>query len=134
MDEEIKEKLSNTDTWIRGIYILLFMLILGVTKVIIGAMVIFQFLSSLVTGCANERIAEFGKTLATYIEQIILYLSYSSNEKPFPFNDWPTATQSSSADKPKKRTVKKSAKKSTKTSTANPPAANTDNHNAEPGN
>lgn len=109
MDEEIKEKLSNTETWIRGIYIILFLLILGLTKFIIGALVLFQFLSSLITGSTNERLVEFGQSLAAYVSQVVLYLCYSTNDKPYPFSDWPAAKTTAA---PRKRSRKKSARKS----------------------
>ena len=114
MDEEIKEKLSNTETWIRGLYIVLFLLLLGISKIIIGALVLFQFITSLFTGSANERLMEFSQSLATYVSQIILYLGYASDEKPFPFNDWPTAQAPVAAKKrpTKKATAKTSKKKS----------------------
>ena len=110
MDEEIKEKLSDTGTWLRGLYMLLFIFILGLTKFVVGALVIFQFVNSLFTGSANERLVEFGQNLAQYISQTVLFLCYSTEEKPFPFNDWPS-------QQARKRTPAAKKKTSTETPT-----------------
>jgi hypothetical protein len=34
---------------------------------------------------------DFGKSLGIYLKQIAEFLSYASEEKPFPFSDWPEA-------------------------------------------
>ena len=130
MDEEIKEKLSNTETWIRGLYIILFMILLGISKMIIGALVLFQFIASLFTGQANDRLIEFSKSLATYVSQVILYLCYATNEKPFPFSDWPTEAPAASPATPKKRSTKKTTVKKAKKN----PAKSDDITNSEDAN
>ena len=107
MDEEIKEKLSDTGTWLRGLYMLLFIFILGLTKFVVGALVIFQFLNSLFTGSANERLVDFGQNLARYISQTVLFLCYSTEEKPFPFNDWPSKQARKKTPAAKKKTSDK---------------------------
>jgi hypothetical protein len=112
MDEEIKEKLSDTGTWLRGLYMLLFIFILGLTKFVVGALVIFQFFNSLFTGSANERLVDFGQNLAEYISQTVLFLCYSSEEKPFPFNDWPSQHARKRTPAAKKKTSKKTSTKS----------------------
>jgi len=113
MDEEIKEKISDTNTWLRGLYMLLFIFIMGLTKFVVGALVLFQFLNSLFTGSANERLVEFGQNLAQYISLIVLFLCYSTDEKPFPFDDWPSQqTRKKAPVATKKKTTKKAAAKS----------------------
>jgi len=104
MDEEIKEKLSNTNTWIRGLYMLLFLFIMGAAKFAIGVLVLFQFLTHLFAGNINERLVSFSSSLAQYISQIILYVCYVTEEKPFPFNDWPTPDLTNTAKTPTETT------------------------------
>ena len=49
-----------------------------------------QFFWVLFTGETNQKLQEFGKSLATYTNQIILYLTFNTEERPFPFDvDWP---------------------------------------------
>ena len=48
-----------------------------------------QFLWVLIRGETNAQLTGFGQSLATYTYQIVLYLTFSSEERPFPFADWP---------------------------------------------
>ena len=49
--------------------------------------VAFQFLVSLFTGSPNQRLIPFSKEITQYIYAVLLYLSYNSDEKPFPLSD-----------------------------------------------
>jgi hypothetical protein len=51
--------------------------------------VAFQFLSSLFTGQPNDLLTRFGGNLARYLQQIIVYMTFATEEKPFPFMPWP---------------------------------------------
>ncbi|NOX42672.1 MAG: DUF4389 domain-containing protein [Gammaproteobacteria bacterium] len=127
MDDEIKQKLTNTNTWIRGLYMLLFLVVLGVTKFIVGALVVFQFLSTLFTGSCNERLVEFGQNLAQYIAQIVLFVCYGTEEKPYPFSDWPTSSLINT-------TVNTAPKTKTKKKTTTKKTADTEEEGAPPSN
>ncbi len=89
MDADIKENVKNTNTWIRGLFILLFAIVLGLAKVITGFVVLFQFGHVLLTRHVNERLLDFGASLALYVQTVILYLTFNTDEKPFPFSEWP---------------------------------------------
>jgi hypothetical protein len=81
--------LVDGQTWLRGLYMFLFVIIYGITEVIITAVVVLQFLFVLLTGSQNPRLKEFGAHLATYVFGIMRYWTYNSEEKPFPFTPWP---------------------------------------------
>ena len=89
MEDEIKQNLRNRDTWWRALYMLLFMVIYGVAEFVIGAVVLFQLFSVLFTGDTNERLLALGQNLSTYVYQITLFLTFNSDEHPYPFGDWP---------------------------------------------
>ena len=92
MDENIKSNLKETATWLRGIYMILFMIIYWVAEVIIGVVIFFQFLSVLITSSKNERLLALGQSLSTYIYQIMAYLSFNTEARPYPIADWPAGT------------------------------------------
>jgi hypothetical protein len=50
---------------------------------------VFQFLAKLFSGSAVAGLAEFGDNLAAYQSQVTRYLTFSSDEKPFPFAPFP---------------------------------------------
>lgn len=94
MDEKIKENLKETATWLRGLYMLLFMVVYWVAEIIIAVVVFFQFLSVLITSTKNEKLLTLGQSLSTYIYQIMAYLTFNSEARPYPIGDWPIGTPS----------------------------------------
>ncbi len=89
MDETRKKNLTNTTTWMRLVYMILFAVAFNVAEIVLGVVVIVQFLFQLFTGQSNERLRTLGQGLGAYIYEIIVFLSYHSDDKPFPFGHWP---------------------------------------------
>lgn len=87
--EELKRHLRNGKTWIRGLLMLLFAAIYGLAEIVLIAVALFQFGAMLLTGRVNRRLLDFGRDLATYIRQMVLFFTYNSETKPFPFAPWP---------------------------------------------
>ncbi|MFC1536299.1 DUF4389 domain-containing protein [Pseudomonadota bacterium] len=121
MTDELKEHVKDSSVWVRLLFMVLFAVLYWVAEVVLAVVVLFQFLSVLFTGQKNEKVLSFGAQLSTYAYQIFRYLTYNSEEKPFPLGDWPLdvalAEQAPEAVKPKprsaprKRAVKKAAPK-----------------------
>ena len=86
---KLKENLKTGSTWLRGFYMVLFVIFYGIAEFVLFAAVIFQFLTVLVTREANQRLVDFGRSVSRYIYEIMLYLTYNIDERPFPFGDWP---------------------------------------------
>jgi len=85
----IFDNFKNGQTWLRGLFMLLFVLIYSVTEVIVLVVVLLQFLFVLFTGQQNTRLREFGEGLSVFVFQIMSYWTYNSEERPFPFAKWP---------------------------------------------
>ncbi len=127
MDDEVKGNLKNADVWMRLFYIVIMYALYGVARVVLFLMVVFQFLSTLFTGKTNQRLLDFGKQLAEYIYQLVQFLTYNSDEKPFPFTDWPDGEAVKPVKKnlaPKKKAVKKKAAKAKVETPVEPEAKN----------
>ena len=43
----------------------------------------------LLAGKPNDRLVSFGRSLGRYLQQIVEFLTFATEEMPFPFNDWP---------------------------------------------
>ena len=89
MDNDIKQYLTAKQTWYRGLTILLFALIYSIAEIVLFSIVLFQFLSMLLSGEPNDRLLKFGQSLGTYIYQIIQFMTANNHEQPYPFNPWP---------------------------------------------
>ena len=73
----------------------LFFALWSITRLVVLAVVILQILFLLFSGGRNERLAGFGESLAVYSYELVAYLTFASEEQPFPFNDWPDGSGSS---------------------------------------
>ena len=128
MDENIKGNIVSQNTWIRGLYMLLFALIYSIAEIVFTAVAIFQFLAVLLTGRPNELLLNFGQSLSTYIYQTIRFFTFNSDEKPYPFSPWPAgvpvaktgATAEKKAAPVKRKTASKKVTKKVATSTDKP--------------
>jgi hypothetical protein len=89
MDEQMKSRLTSGDVWVRGLYLILFAIAWGLSEVLLTFTVIFQFLTVLFTGSANEPLLRFGQNLSRYHYQIGRFVSFNTEDRPFPFSDWP---------------------------------------------
>lgn len=86
----IANHLKSKSIWLRLFFMFVIALLYSVSRVVVGAVVIVQFFWVLFTGEANEKLKRFGQALSTYTYQIVLYLTFNTEERPFPFDiDWP---------------------------------------------
>jgi len=51
--------------------------------------VIFQFLMKVITGNLNPNVMNFSDGLTRYAFQILQYVTFQSEERPWPFGPWP---------------------------------------------
>lgn len=98
MDDNVKQNLKSQSSWKRILYMLLFGFIYSVAEIVVFAVAVCQALSVLITGKRNTPLLEFGDSLSTYLYQILQFFTYNSDEKPFPFADWPAANPSATVD------------------------------------
>ncbi len=89
--QDIKTHLSNRATWLRLLFMLLFVVIFNLAELVLGFAVLFQFVHALITGRPNARVGNFGESLGRYVYQILRYLTYNTEDRPFPFADRPGA-------------------------------------------
>ncbi|MCW9046924.1 MAG: DUF4389 domain-containing protein, partial [Gammaproteobacteria bacterium] len=68
---------------------LMFTLFYSVAEFVMFFVVVFQFLLVLFTGETNPRLKKLGQSIATYIYQIIQYLTFNSDYQSYPFGAWP---------------------------------------------
>lgn len=91
MDSTLKAHLTRRQTWLRGVFIVLFSVIYSTAGMVLTAIVVFQFVSTLVSGTRNTQLLAFARQLSAYLYQIMLYITFNRDERPWPFDAWPTA-------------------------------------------
>ncbi len=88
--EELKRNVKSRSTWRRLFFMIVVAILYGVSRIVVGAVVVLQFFWVLFTGETNKKLEELGQALATYTYQVIRYLTFNTEERPFPFDtDWP---------------------------------------------
>lgn len=87
--DEVKQNLLAPAQWLRILLMAGYALALWVLGMVLMVVVITQVVTALVTGSANANLRQFGAMLAIYIRQIIAFLVYATEQKPFPFAPFP---------------------------------------------
>ena len=111
----IKDNAKNIDTWLRGLYILIFGVIFYFLYGLIWLLVIFQFVTKVITGGLNSNLEQFSTRMTRYAMQILNYITFQSEERPFPFSPFPEG--GAEALPSKTETVEKTAEKTDKKKT-----------------
>ena len=89
MSENIKQNVTRGSIWLRLIFMIVFAVVFNVVEIVIFVVVVFQFLASLFTGEPIDRLTRFGRAVARYLQQVVGFLTFVTEEKPYPFSPWP---------------------------------------------
>ena len=89
-EEDLKKNVKDKDTWQRFVYLVGFGIAFYFTVMLTFIISAFQFLAKLFSGSAFAVLSEFGENLATYQGQLSRFLTYTSEDKPFPFAPFPS--------------------------------------------
>lgn len=86
----LEQNLRSRSTWMRLLFMLVFVVFYAVSRIVVMLVVVVQFFHVLFTGQTNEPLKRFGQSLATYTYQMLRYLTFNTEQRPFPFDtDWP---------------------------------------------
>ncbi|MFP6815301.1 MAG: DUF4389 domain-containing protein [Pseudomonadales bacterium] len=89
MEQETKQRLTRRDIWMRALFMVLFAIAYSVAEAVVVLLVLFQFVTVLLTGHANQKALRLGHNLSTYVYQILQFQTFNTESRPFPFSDWP---------------------------------------------
>lgn len=98
MQDQINENLKKIDTWKRIIFMLIYAMIDSLVKLLLWLVVLLQVGSVLLTGSTNPNVLNFGRDLSTYHYHILLFLTFNTEQLPFPFSAWNLTTALDSPD------------------------------------
>lgn len=98
MSNDLKHNMKNQNTWIRGLYMLLFYFLAGVAVLVLLAVIIFQFMHKLITAKTNQRLLKLGRELGSYVHQIIQFMTFNSEYHPYPLGAWPKTSSKAAID------------------------------------
>jgi hypothetical protein len=83
-------ELERSETLVRLAFTVLFAVILSIVETLIGVLVIFQLIYSLVTRRdPTLRVRELANSAISYYYQVLRYVTHNESRLPFPFSDFP---------------------------------------------
>ena len=75
---------------LRVLWMLVFVLVWQVAQFLLGALVVVQLIYRLIYSAPNLALMNVGDSLSQFLAQIGRFGSFHSDQKPWPFADWPT--------------------------------------------
>ena len=88
ISDAVRENVKSRSTWGRFLYMLVLALCFGIAEFLIAIVAIAQFLTTLFTGDVNKNLMGFGRDLSNYVFNISKYMTYNTEDRPFPFSEW----------------------------------------------
>jgi hypothetical protein len=83
-------EIARGETGIRILFTLLFWLIARVLGTVLGVLVFFELIYTLVTQrLPGSRVRRFANRTLAYLYRITRYVTYNERDAPFPFRDFP---------------------------------------------
>ncbi len=75
--------------WVRALLMLLMAVAFELAAWVLAVLAVLQLVLALVSSGPNARLQAFGRSLGRYLGQIAQFVSFATEELPFPFSDWP---------------------------------------------
>ncbi|MGI9236465.1 MAG: DUF4389 domain-containing protein [Woeseiaceae bacterium] len=98
-DRHIEENLKSRDTWTRLLFMVICCFLISIAGFVGTFVVVLGFLWVLFTGEVNRQVRQVGQSIATYIYEIIRFLTFNTDDRPFPLgNAWPSVDGQESED------------------------------------
>jgi hypothetical protein len=88
--ESLKENFVQQGKWLRLLGMLGFSFVYSLSLWVLWLIVTVQFLFVLLTNSPNENILRASSGFRNYMVQILDFITYRSEDKPFPFSDFPS--------------------------------------------
>jgi hypothetical protein len=132
MADDLKEHVTARSTWMRLLYMILFIVAFNIAEFVIVFVVLIQFLFKLISGHPLKQLIVLGDSLSNYIGEVVRFLTFRSEDMPYPFGKWPkgtTGSKSATRKSPRKR----SARGSTQSGRAVAASAEGDGSNTKEG-
>ena len=85
------DQIKITPVWNRIIFVVIFWIVFYITQLVVAAVVVAQCIFSIATNHPNKQLMTFGDSLGKYIHDILRYVTFNSDKRPFPFSDFPKA-------------------------------------------
>ncbi len=77
----------------RVLYTILYLIIGRFISMILFVITVSQFIYNWLIGEPNDKLLSFTVGLAEYSKQLVSYICFNMNERPWPAGDWPSVEE-----------------------------------------
>ena len=98
MDDKMMQNLKSESRWLRLLFMVLFVVVGYFAAMVALFVAVIQVVHGFVTGEPNVRLLNLSNSLNQFLFQILQYLTFNSESKPYPFSDWPDTARDSTPD------------------------------------
>ncbi|MCF6305092.1 MAG: DUF4389 domain-containing protein [Rhodobacteraceae bacterium] len=84
------ESERRKSVWMRGLFMVIFMILLNVAVTVLAVVAIVQFFWLLFKSEKNQGLTDFGKSLSKWFRDVVRFQTVETNTKPFPWAAWPS--------------------------------------------
>ena len=85
----LTENIKEPSIWVNFFLKVVYLVFLNFIVPFLGFITLLQLLFSIGSKKPNENLVFFSKKISSYIYQIINFITYSSDQRPWPFNSFP---------------------------------------------
>lgn len=76
--------------WVRGLMMILMGLAYQLVSTLLLVVAVIQFVLMLASDAPNARLSSLGRSLGRYQSQVANFVSFATEDAPYPFSDWPS--------------------------------------------
>ena len=88
----VQQNLKSRSTWKRLLFMAISYVLVSLASLVGTFIIVFGFLWLLFTGEVNRELKQVGRSLAAYIHENVMFLTFNTEEMPFPLGKpWPSA-------------------------------------------
>ena len=85
----VSSNFTDPNQWIRLLLMIVYLFVNYLVRFLTMLIAVVQFLFTMLANEPNQQLLVFSKQLARFSYQIMLFVFYATEERPFPFSSWP---------------------------------------------
>jgi len=86
------DQYEGKEGWMRVLFVALFWVVFYLTQFVVGVVALAQCVFTLISGSPNLHLMKFGDSLSRYVQEILQYITFNTDKRPFPFTDFPKSS------------------------------------------
>lgn len=95
---QVVDNMKQSSSWLRILFMIVFCIALYVAGIVVVFVMIAQALFTLLSGSDNRNLRRLGASLSEYVHDVLQFITYNSETRPFPFSPFPQVPEQDEDD------------------------------------